>query len=417
MYLSERPQVVASAHDAGGRWRGRRVAPAVVLLGTVSLLTDVSSEATAAVLPLFLTLGLGLSPLAYGLVDGVYQGASVLARVAGGVVADRSDRPKWVAVLGYATSAAARTVLLVTTGAAAVAAVLGVDRVGKGLRTAPRDALIVAASDPRRLGEAFGVHRALDTTGAVLGPLVAFGVLLVVPQGYRAVFVVSLAAAVLGLAVLVLLVPDLRPSRAAAVRGAVAARPSLGLLRRGPLGRVVAAAGLLSLLGIGDGFLFLALQQRSDLALELFPLLFAGVNVVYLVLAVPLGRLADHVGRLRLLVLAHLLLAAAYAVAAVPGGPPVLAVLGCLLLLGAFYAATDGVLAAAAAGTVPAGSRATAIATAQSVVALGRGVASIGFGWLWLWSGPVVALAVLSLGVLAALPVAWFVARPLSSPA
>ncbi|WP_460842034.1 MFS transporter [Nocardioides marmoraquaticus] len=383
----------------------------------MSLLTDVSSEATAAVLPLFLTLGLGLSPLAYGLVDGVYQGASVLARVAGGVVADRSDRPKWVAVLGYATSAAARTVLLVTTGAAAVAAVLGVDRVGKGLRTAPRDALIVAASDPRRLGEAFGVHRALDTTGAVLGPLVAFGVLLVVPQGYRAVFVVSLAAAVLGLAVLVLLVPDLRPSRAAAVRGAVAARPSLGLLRRGPLGRVVAAAGLLSLLGIGDGFLFLALQQRSDLALELFPLLFAGVNVVYLVLAVPLGRLADHVGRLRLLVLAHLLLAAAYAVAAVPGGPPVLAVLGCLLLLGAFYAATDGVLAAAAAGTVPAGSRATAIATAQSVVALGRGVASIGFGWLWLWSGPVVALAVLSLGVLAALPVAWFVARPLSSPA
>ncbi len=176
MYLSERPRQV-SAHTHQARRAGGRVPRTVLLLGTVSLLTDISSESTASVLPLYLTLGLGLSPMAYGFVDGVYQGTSVLVRVVGGWWADRFDRPKPVAVVGYGISAIARMVFLTSGGLVGVTTWLGVDRVGKGLRTAPRDSLIAAASDAGSLGASFGVHRSLDTTGAVLGPILAFAVL------------------------------------------------------------------------------------------------------------------------------------------------------------------------------------------------------------------------------------------------
>ena len=211
MYLSNRPPAEA-LEQAGSAGAGdREVSRTVILLGIVSMLTDISSEATAAVLPLYLTIGLGLSPIAYGLVDGIYQGASTLVRLAGGWWSDRADRPKPVAVVGYAVSAAARVALLAVQSLAGITAVITVDRLGKGLRTAPRDALIAAASPAASLGRSYGVHRALDTTGAALGPLVAFAVLTrCLPGDYTAVFVVVLAAALLGLAVLVLLVPDLR---------------------------------------------------------------------------------------------------------------------------------------------------------------------------------------------------------------
>ena len=235
MYLSDRPRrdLDEATEAASGAHQGR-VARTVVLLGFVSLLTDLSSESTAAVLPLYLTVGLGLSPLAYGLVDGIYQGASILARFLGGWVSDRLDRPKPVAVVGYGLSAVARLGLLALQSLGGITAVLTADRIGKGLRTAPRDALIAAASDSPGLGRAYGVHRALDTTGAVLGPLVAFVVLLALPGDYSSVFVVSCAAALVGLAVLVLLVPDLRPAQGAA-DGVQVSRPSLRLLTARPV--------------------------------------------------------------------------------------------------------------------------------------------------------------------------------------
>jgi MFS family permease len=413
MYLSERPRRLP-ARPSGDKRRGGRVARTVVLLGVVSMLTDVSSEATNAVLPIYLTLGLGLSPMAYGVVDGVYQGASVGVRLLGGWLADRTDRPKPVALVGYGVSAAARLAFLTVSSLAGITAWLGVDRLGKGLRTAPRDALIAASSDPARLGRSFGVHRALDTLGAVLGPCVAFAVLAALPGDYTSVFVVSCAAALLGLAVLVFLVPDLRPSRLSTLEGQFA-RPSLRLFADRRLGGLLAASGLLAVLTISDGFLFLALQQREELALKWFPLLFVGANVSYLVLSIPFGRLADRVGRARLMVAAHVFLVGACLCVAGPvhGAG---AVVGCLLLLGAFYAATDGVLAAATVALAPAGMAATAIATSQSVVAGSRFVASLGFGWLWLQVGGDQAVAVMTVGLVLALPVAWRLVRPTVAP-
>jgi MFS family permease len=410
MYLSDRPRLdKGPARGAGSSDTRGRVARTVVLLGVVSMLTDISSEATNSVLPVYLTLGLGLSPVAYGVVDGIYQGASVAVRLLGGWLADRADRPKPVALVGYGISAAARVVFLSVSSLAGITACLGVDRVGKGLRTAPRDALIAASSDPSRLGRSFGVHRALDTTGAVLGPCVAFVVLVTLPGDYTSVFVISCAAAFLGLAVLVLLVPDLRPSRLSAPSDRVA-RPSLRLLADRRLGGLLGAAGLLALLTISDGFLYLALQQREELALRWFPLLFVGTNVAYLALSIPFGLLADRVGRARVMVAAHVFLVGACLCVAGPVHG-VAAVAGCLLLLGAFYAATDGVLAAATVALAPSGMGATAIATSQSVVAGTRLLASLGFGWLWLTLGVQQAVLVMMTALLLAIPVAWRLVR------
>ena len=214
MYMTERPRPDAPRTAGPAGSARRRVGSTVVLLGIVSLLTDVSSEAVSAVLPIYLTAVLGLSPLAYGFIDGLYQGVSALVRILGGWLADRADRPKWVAFLGYGLSAVTKVALIAAQGLGAVTAVITVDRLGKGLRTAPRDALIAASTPAASLGRAFGVHRALDTTGAAIGPLLAFGILWFVPGDYPAVFIASLAAAVMGLAVLLLLVPCAGPCRA-----------------------------------------------------------------------------------------------------------------------------------------------------------------------------------------------------------
>lgn len=418
--MTDRPRADATAdvRPASPRPVGRTV----VLLGLVSLLTDVSSESVSAVLPLYLTAVLGLSPLAYGFVDGLYQGVSAVVRILGGWLSDRADRPKWVAFAGYALSAVTKVGLLAAQGLGAVTAVITVDRLGKGLRTAPRDALIAASTPPATLGRAFGVHRALDTTGAAIGPLLAFAVLWLVPGDYSAVFVASLAAAVMGLALLLLLVPDLRPRRGVSLRDAASVPataptpPSLRLLRQGRLGRLVLAAAVLGVLTISDGFLYLSLARRDDLAATWFPLLFVGTNVAYLALAVPLGRLSDRWGRARVLVGGHLLLVGAYLCAAGPvGGLP--ATLACLFLLGAFYAATDGVLAALTSTLVPPEVRASGIATTQTVVAAARFASSVGFGSLWLWLGRGPAVYAVAAALVVAVPLAWWLLRDVEGPA
>ncbi|MDG4828898.1 MFS transporter [Solwaraspora sp. WMMD1047] len=403
MTLRDRP----GGPPPAGRRAARRVSSTVLLLGTVSLLTDVSSEMVASVLPLYLTVVVGLSPVAYGFLDGIYQGVSALVRIAGGYAGDRGGQPKWVAVVGYGASAVSRLALLPAQGFAAITAVITADRLGKGLRTAPRDALIAASSEPDQLGRAFGVHRALDTAGAALGPLVAFALLLAVPGSYDSVFLASFAFAVLGLAVLVLFVPNLRTAAGTARLGVrrMAAEVSGRRLRRPLL-----AAGLLGLLTVGDGFLYLTLQQRDDFAALYFPLLFVGSNVAYLLLAVPLGRLADRVGRARVLVAGHGALLACYLLAALPSGG-VWLTLSVLLLLGTFYAATDGVLAALVSRLVPAPARGSGIAAAQTVVVLTRFASSLAFGLLWSRLGAGTAVLVFAVGLAAAIPAAGWLLR------
>ncbi|MEU9973401.1 MFS transporter [Streptomyces sp. NPDC051014] len=367
-----------------GRYR-TAVAPTVLALGTVSLITDVSSEMVTAVLPLYLVAGLGLSPLGFGLLDGVYNGFSAVVRLVGGHLADRGGgRHKWVAGAGYALSALCKPLLLVAHTLTPIGLVLAADRTGKGLRTAPRDALISLSSTPETRGRAFGVHRAMDTAGALLGPLAAFLILRATVDGYDAVFTVSFCVAVTGVLVLVLFVPGGRGDAAPpAVRPTL--RSALALLAHRDLRRLTVCALLLGLATVSDSFVYLLLQRRLDIPDRWFALLPLGTAAAFLLLAVPLGRLADRWGRWRVFLAGHGALLLAYALLLTSWHGPALPY-AVLALHGTFYAATDGVLMAAASDSVPEALRSSGLALVQTGQAGARFACSLAFGAAWtLW--------------------------------
>lgn len=430
MYLTDRR---TTATDAAGRnpAPGRRAAvPATVFaLGTVSLVTDVSSEMVSAVLPLYLVAGLGLSPLGFGLLDGLYNGVSALVRLVGGRLADRRDGGhKTVAVLGYGLSALCKPLLLVVHGVPLIGAVLAADRTGKGLRTAPRDAMISLACAPADRGWAFGVHRAMDTAGALLGPLLAFLVLRTAAEGYDAVFTVSGCVAALGVLVLWLFVPthpgpthpgepkhpgeSTSPTDPALPGRPEVRTPLRDLLRRPGVRRLTACAVLLGLTTVSDSFLYLTLQRRLAVTETWFPLLPLGTAAAFLLLAVPLGAVADRFGRRRLFLCGHLALLGAYGLLLAPlGSSPALAC-AVLALHGTFYAATDGVLAAATADAVPGEIRGSGLAVVQTGQAAARFVCSIAFGAAWTAWGDRTALGAAATGLLVSAAASAVLLRP-----
>ncbi|AXB43658.1 MFS transporter [Amycolatopsis albispora] len=405
---------IASARETGLEARpdgaGRRVAGNVFALGAVSLVTDVSSEMVTAVLPLYLVLQLGFSPLQFGILDGLYSGVTAFVRIAGGTLADRWQRRKLVAGLGYGISAVAKLGLLGVTGSAtSMGLVLAADRTGKGLRTAPRDALISLSSDPGTLGRAFGVHRAMDTVGAFLGPLVAFLLLWAVTGGYQAVFFVSFCVATLGVVLLVLFVRDHREP--VDRRSSVSPRAAFGLLRDRGFRRICGWAALFGLATVGDAFVYLLLQDRLSIEPAYFAVLPLGTAGIYLLLAVPLGRVADRIGRWKVFVAGHLALLAAYTLL-LGAADGLWLVVASLTAHGLFYACTDGVLMAAAGPLLPAGLRTSGLAVLQTGQALAKLASSVLFGAAWTLWGMRPALY-LAAGALAVVVVAALIVRPL----
>jgi MFS family permease len=403
MYNVQDSNALVAGHRALLRPRaaGLRVPRTVVLLGLTSLLTDISSEAVAAVLPLYLVYAAGFSPLALGVIDGLYRGAAAITALASGFWADRRKRHKEVATLGYGLSAVTKLGLVAAGGAVApIAVFVMLDRIGKGIRTAPRDALISLSASPKTLGTAFGVHRAMDTTGAMIGPLMAFGILALAPLAFTSVFLVSFCVAIAGLGVIALLVPS-RVER-------TESKPPLSLRQLSPLllerrfRALVLVASLLGLATISDAFLYLALQRKLDLAPAVFPLLFVGVSLAFMLLAVPAGKLADRVGRGRVFVGGYVLLLPVYASLLAPQ----LGYLGLGLVLafvGASYAATDGVLAALASGTLDEEARGSGLSVLTTATNLSRFVASVAFGALWTWAGLNTAVLVCGIALAAAI--------------
>jgi len=353
------------------------------MLGLVSLFTDISQEMVTAIVPLYLTFELRLSPLQFGLIDGLYHGATALVRLLGGYMADLRERHKEVAATGYGLSAACKLgLLLVGRAWAPTTGFLMVDRLGKGIRTAPRDALISLSTPHAELGKAFGIHRALDTMGALLGPLVAFFLLAAIPGAFDAVFFVSFCIALIGLAILLLFVHTPAARKESGARNRVSLRLALGLVRGRAFRSVVVVGAGLSLVTMSDAFVYLTLQRGSDIATSMFPLLFLGTALVYLALAIPLGKFADRVGRGRVFVAGHVALAGVYALLLMTwlGFFQVVLVLG---LFGVYYAATDGVLMALASGMLPQELRTSGLAIIATAVALGRFVSSLAFGAIW----------------------------------
>jgi MFS family permease len=392
------------------RRRGPRVSRNVVLLGLTSLFTDLSSEMVATILPLYLIYGLGLSPFQFGVVDGLYQGVAAFVRVGGGLAADRWRRHKEVAAVGYGLSAVCRLgYLAVGNTLGSLSGIVVVDRIGKGIRTAPRDALISLTTAPAKLATAFGVHRALDTAGAMLGPLAAFAVLAVAPLSFDAVFVVSFCVALIGFSILVLFVENPPSARkVAADFERVSVRDALGLLGTRRFQGLVVAGAALALFTISDGFLYLAIQRHLDLDQRFLPLLFTGTALVYMLLAIPVGRIADRLGRWRVFVGGYVLLLPVYGSLLLPVvGMAVLPVY--LLLVGCYYAATDGVLMALASTMLPERLRGSGLALLVTATSLTRLVASVMLGAIWTWVGFEAAVFCFGVGLIVAIALAGIV--------
>jgi MFS family permease len=398
MYQVQNSQALLKTHRrllAGGRARAF-VSRTVLLLGLTSLFTDISSEMVATVLPLYLIYTIGLTPLQFGVADGLYQGGAALVRVASGFVGDRLRRHKEVAVVGYGLSAVCKLGFLAVGGAlGALSAIILLDRTGKGIRTAPRDALISLSTPREQLGTAFGVHRALDTTGAMIGPLLGFVLLAVAPGRFDAVFVVSFCIALVGLGILTLFVEN-PPAPAAAPapeEPKVSLRAACALLGGSRFRMLVLVGCGLGLATMSDAFVYLGLQRRLEFETRFLPLLYLGTALVYMTLAVPFGRLADRFGRARVFVGGHALLLLVYGVLLLPGIGP-LAVVGCLALFGAYYAATDGVLMALGSSLLPEGLRGSGLALLATGTSLARLCGSITFGALWTFGGLSTAITV-----------------------
>jgi MFS family permease len=357
----------------------------VFALGAVSLFTDVSSEMITSVLGYYLLVYLQVSTIAVGFLDGFYSAVPVLLAVAAAYLADRYQRRKLLAGLGYGLSAVSKLGFpLVGGSVGGLGLVQGADRLGKGLRTAPRDALISLSAPPEIQGRAFGVHRAMDTAGAFLGPLVAMAAfsVAVTAQAFTSIFVTSFCVACIGLLTLALFVTDHREPAGDGRSARPALRSGLVLLRRSAFRRVCVAGTLLALVWISDTFVYLVLQQRLHLTAIQFAMLAVGTSGVYLLLAVPLGRIADRIGRWRVFYAGHAALLAVYLLLAGPVGGALLAVVT-LAFHGLYYAATDGVLMAHAGPMLPPELRTSGLAVLQSLRALGAFCSSIAFGFAW----------------------------------
>jgi MFS family permease len=416
VYQVQNSQALVAPHRRlfGRRRAGVVVGRTVLLLGLTSLFTDISSEMVSTILPLYLVYTVGLSPVAFGLVDGLYQGGGALVRVASGFVGDRFRRHKDVAVVGYGLSAVCKLGFLVVGGAVgALSSIIVLDRTGKGIRTAPRDALISLSTPREQLGTAFGVHRALDTTGAMLGPLLAFGMLAAAPGRFDAIFVVSFCVALIGLGILVLFVKNHRDDRADNAAPAVSIRSAFALLRRRHFALLIGLGCLLGVATISDGFIYVGLQHRLGFETRFLPLLYVGTSIVYMLLAVPVGKLADKFGRLKIFVAGYLLLLALYATLLVPNLTAV-ALVGCLVLFGLYYAATDGVLMAIATPLLPEETRGSGLALVTTGTTLSRLLGSLAFGALWTFGGLGTAVVVFSVALCGGIAVTALAGRGLA---
>ncbi|MFF3286921.1 MFS transporter [Streptomyces sp. NPDC003023] len=377
MYLSAPSTEPVAIRKIGGL--ARRIPSTVVLLGVVSLLTDISAEMVTAVMPAYLLYGLGVGLLQLGVLDGVYTGATAMLRLIGGYAGDRTTRHKHVAALGYGLSALAKLGFpLAGASVPALCTTIAVDRAGKGIRTAPRDALISLSAPVGDAGLAFGAHRALDTTGALLGPVAAFGLLALTVDSYDAVFFSSFCIAAIAFLVLLAFVPAHRPGTRSARRPARLAS-AFRLLRSRRFRTTCLCAVVLAGLTVSDTFLFVAVQQRLKAEPFLLPLLPVASALVFLLAAVPLGRLSDRLGRLRVFISGHAFLAGACLLLVLPafGWPSAATV---LVLHGLFYASTDGVLMAHASSLLPDDLRGSGLALLQTGQAVGRMTAAVVFG-------------------------------------
>jgi MFS family permease len=351
----------------------------VWVLGFVSLLMDVSSEMVHSLLPLFLVGPLGVSVLAVGFIEGVAEATALIVKVFSGALSDWLGRRKPLAVLGYALGAASKPFFALAGGAGTIVAARFADRVGKGLRGAPRDALLADIAPPDIRGAAFGLRQSLDTVGAFAGPLLAAGLMVLWAGDFRAVFWVAVIPAVLSVALLAFGLREPPRAAGAAVRGNPIRREALAQLPRA-FWQVVALGAVFTLARFSEAFLVLRAAQLGVPAAAV-PLGRVGMAAVYALSAYPFGWLADRTSHRVLLAGGLLVLVAADTALALATG---FAALGLgVALWGLHMGMTQGLLAAMVADTAPAALRGTAFGLFNLASGVAMLLASVLAGALW----------------------------------
>jgi len=356
----------------------QRLPAAIWALGFVSLLMDISSEMIHSLLPVFMVTVLGTSVWAVGLIEGLAEATALIVKVFSGVLSDYWGKRKPLALLGYGLGAASKPLFALAGTAGLVLTARLVDRVGKGIRGAPRDALVADLAPPGMRGAAFGLRQSLDTVGAFIGPLLAMGLMVLWANDFRAVFWVAVIPG--GLAVALLLFGVREPERAAqATRLNPLTRANLARLGA-PYWRVVALGAVFMLARFSEAFLLLRAMQ-GGLPVAYTPLVLVAMNLVYSLGAYPFGKLADRVSHTALLAWGLAVLAAADLLLASSSHWP--AVAAGIALWGLHMAMTQGLLATMVAETAPADLRGTAFGFFNLVSGLVLLLASTLAGVLW----------------------------------
>ena len=355
-----------------------KIPAGIWILGFVSLLMDVSSEMIHSLLPLFLVASLGASAVMIGLIEGMAEATALIVKVFSGVLSDWFGRRKGLALIGYGLGAATKPLFAIAPSLGIVLTARLLDRVGKGIRGAPRDALVADIAPPELRGAAFGLRQSLDTVGAFAGPLLAVGLMLLWANNFQAVFWVAVIPGALAVALLALGVKE-PPRQAGAVRQNPIRRDNLARLPAA-YWQVVGIGAVFTLARFSEAFLVLRAQQ-SGIPLATVPLVMVAMNVVYALSAYPFGKLSDRISHgsllmsgLAVLILADFILASSAHWAVVLAG---------VVVWGVHMGMTQGLLAVMVADTAPADLRGTAYGFFNLVSGIALLVASLVAGLLW----------------------------------
>lgn len=378
---------------------GRRIPADVWALGFVSLLMDVASEMIHSLLPLFLVGTLQVTALNLGLLEGLAEATALIVKIFSGIISDHLGKRKGLALFGYGLGAISKPLFAITTGVSLVFAARLLDRIGKGIRGAPRDALITDITPAEIRGAAFGLRQSLDTVGAFLGPLLAVVLMLIWQNDFRAVFWVATLPAGLSVLVLALGVREPKPLSSSRRLNPLS-RANLQCLTQA-YWRVVVFGAVFTLARFSEAFLLLRAQQ-AGIAVALVPLVMVAMNLVYAGSAYPFGKLSDRLAATTLLIVGLIVLMAADLVLAVASDWRILLVgVG---LWGLHMGITQGLLAKLVADTAPAHLRGTAFGLFNLVCGVAMLLASLVAGLLWDRHGaPTTFIAGASFAAMAAL--------------
>ncbi|MFZ2632647.1 MAG: MFS transporter [Desulfosalsimonadaceae bacterium] len=348
----------------------------VTVAGLVSFFMDISSEMIYPLVPLFLANVLGVNKSVIGLIEGIAESTASLIRIFSGWFSDRIGNRKWLMAAGYGISTLSRPFMALAAGWHQVMGSRLIDRFGKGIRTAPRDAIIAESADSAYLGRAFGFHRSMDTMGAVMGPALAFFLLSVSSNDYRKVFWLSMIPGVIAVLLIILLITEKKKPFVAH-----ADRPKLTFSHFDWRFKFfVVIAGIFALGNSSDVFLILRAQQIG-ISTQMIPVVYLVFNLVYSLSSIPSGMAADRFGKKRVIFLGFVLFAVLYSGFALASGTRVVWML--FGLYGLFMGLTEGIQKAFLTTIIPADFKATAFGVYNTVVGIAMLPASLIGGWLW----------------------------------